>query len=181
MVNVSSWSHTFPSNLGSSFSAETIIPIPPLGMWLSGLIATLVPPLVVSGPILQRPESPQWLYLYSVPFYSLWGAGRGDHHPHTNAASLRASTQSGDEDEQSTGAVNTTLQTWGKGKCGLPLTPGYLLPACDSQHCRVQGTRCGSVVRIWIKLIPAFMCLADKTGAVLGRQTWAVPHWWTLW
>lgn len=76
----------------------------------------------------------------------------------------RGATWRGDEDAQSTGAVSTTLQTRGKGKRGLPPTSGYLLSARDSCYCRVQGTCCKSVVQMLIKLIPAFMCLADKVG-----------------
>lgn len=93
--------------------------------------------------------------------------------------------------QKAQGAASTALPPLRKRKCGLPLTSVWLLSARDSHHCHIQGTLCSRVVWMLIKLIPAFMCLADKAGwqcskfrlvgSYLRRQTQTEPRWRFLW
>lgn len=191
MVNVSPWRNTtFPSNLGSSSVLRSSSPCLPwdVALWSRSDFGATIVAVPWSRTTVATEASP----IVAVPCTpcSPWGRGWRGRHPHTSATSLKESTQSQDGDAQSRGAVNTTLQMLGKGKRGLPLTSEYLLFAQDSHDCCVQGTRCSSVVRMLIKLIPAFMCLVDKAGwrcskfrlvgSCLRRQTRTVPHWQIL-
>lgn len=158
MVNVSPWRHkTFPSNSGSSSVQWPSSPFLPrdVALWSCSDFGAnpccwrLVPYHVgCRGPV-GRSRTP----------YLPTAAGRRLGRP---SPPWQCCQPQGEQPGVGTGVHKARGP--GKGKRGLPLTSGHLLSARDSRHCRGQGTRCKGAVQMLIKLIPAFMCLADKVG-----------------
>lgn len=178
--------HTyFPSNLQSSSVLMLHLSSP---TWLSCLTETVVP-LLLLGLVPYHGVHRGPTGLNPVPPCSHWEGGWRCCHSHHNGAAPRVG--SGMHEAWGTGAAITALPTLRKRKSGLPLTSMCLLSAHDSHHCRIQGTLWSRVAWMLIKLMPAFMCLADKAGwqcskfrlirSSLRRQTQTEPCWGILW